>query len=157
MEVHDERIPEERYAEFIANMPEVCVEVVVERDGAVLLARRTNEPAKEEWFWPGSRLYKGEETGEAAHRVAREELGIAVQLDELLGVYSHFWERSAQSDDVSRHTVNVVYRTSPADPDPGIELDDQHDDYRWLDEREPDLHPYVQQYLADADLPAARP
>lgn len=154
MDVRDELLPEEQYAAFIEHMPEVCVELVVERDGEVLLARRENEPASGEWFWPGSRLYKGEETDAAAHRVAAEELDIEVELDGLVGVYSHFWERSAQSEDVSRHTVNVVYRATPTDPDPDVTLDEQHGDYRWLAERNSDLHEYVLQYLDDAGLPA---
>lgn len=149
MEVHDEFVPEDLYADFLERMPEVCVEIVVEQDGAVLLALRDIEPAEGEWFWPGSRLYKGEQTEAAAHRVAREELGIEVEIRGLLGVYSHFWDRSAQSADVSRHTVTVVYRATPTDPDPNLSLDDQHADYRWLDEPEPDLHEYVRRYLTD--------
>lgn len=147
MEVHDEFVPEDLFAEFLERMPQVCVEVVVEYEGSVLLALRENEPAKGEWFWPGSRLYKGEETEAAARRVAREELGIDVEPRELLGVYSHFWDRSAHG--VSRHTVNVVYRVSPVDPDPDVTLDDQHADVRWVDESDPGLHEHVRQYLAD--------
>ena len=41
-------------------MPQPCVDLVVEYEGGILLTRRQNEPAKGEWFWPGSRLYKGE-------------------------------------------------------------------------------------------------
>ena len=59
MEIHDDWVPADTYADFVAHMPQVCVEVVLERDGGVLVARRTNEPAAGEWFWPGSRLYKG--------------------------------------------------------------------------------------------------
>lgn len=153
MEVHDEYLPEEQYAEFVAHMPEVCVEVVLERDGAVLLARRTNEPAKGEWFWPGSRLYKGETTTGAARRVGREELGVDVEVEELLGVHPHFWDRSAQSSDVSRHTVNVVFRVTPASDDSRPALDDQHSDHRWLSGPEPDLHEYVDRYFERFDIP----
>lgn len=152
MEIHDVYLPEELYTEFLANKPEATVEIVLQRRGAVLLAKREIEPAKGEWFWPGSSLYKGEPTEEAAHRVAREELGIEIELGDLLGVYSHFWDRSAQSPDVSRHTVNVVYRAEPVEDDPRIRLDDQHSEYRWVDELEPGLHEYVRTYIEDEDL-----
>lgn len=156
MEIHREYLPEEQYTEFLANMPEICVEVVLQHREAVLLARREIEPAKGEWFWPGSRLYKGERTRQAAHRVAREELGIEIELTDLFGVYSHFWDRSAQSPDVSRHTVNVVYRARPVEDEHRIKLDGQHDEYRWLDELEPDLHEYVRTYVEDGDLLSSR-
>ena len=152
IEVHDEFIPEETYAEFLARMPEVCVEVVVEHGGGVLLAKRENEPAKGEWFWPGGRLYKGEETAAAAERIAAEELGIEVEVVDLLGVYSHFWETSAVGDGPSRHTVNVAYRVAPAAPDPEIVLDDQHSDHRLLTGLEPGLHEYVRRYVEEAGL-----
>ncbi|PSP47656.1 ADP-ribose pyrophosphatase, partial [Halobacteriales archaeon QH_1_68_42] len=61
MEVHDERVPEETFGACLDALPQVCVEVLLERDGRLLVARRTNEPARGEWFWPGGRLYKGEE------------------------------------------------------------------------------------------------
>jgi len=57
-----------------------------------LLTRRQNEPAKGEWFWPGSRLYKGERLDDAAVRVAGEELGLDTVDIKRLGVSEHFWE-----------------------------------------------------------------
>lgn len=153
MDVHDERIPAGRYAAFQRSLPEACVELFVEHDGAALLLRRTNEPAKGRWFWPGGRLYKGEELEAAAHRVARTELGIAVELIDQLGVYSHFWDTSALDGVESRHTVNVVYRAEPAEEPFDLRLDDQHDDCRFVSTVEPDLHPYVRRYLSDAGYP----
>lgn len=148
MEVHDDHVPTERYAAFVEEMPQVCVEVFVEMDDGVLLTKRTNEPAEGEWFWPGSRLYKGEELEAAAHRVAREELGIEVELHGRLGIYAHFWETSAEGP--SRHTVNVVYRATPTDPGAEVALDDQHSAHRLVDGSEPGLHEYVEAYLRDA-------
>jgi colanic acid biosynthesis protein WcaH len=147
MEIHDEYVPEDLFAEFTARMPQVCVEVVLDTEAGILLAKRTNEPAKGEWFWPGGRLYKGEELESAARRVAREELGIGVTVEKHLGVYAHFWETSAVAGEASRHTVNVVFRVTAADPEFEIELDEQHEAYRFLTKREPDLHRYVQDYI----------
>ncbi|MFB6354232.1 MAG: NUDIX domain-containing protein [Halobacteriales archaeon] len=150
MEVVDDPIPEAEYAVCQRSLPEACVEVFLEHDGGVLLARRTNEPARGEWFWPGARLYKGERLDAAARRVAREELGIDVELTGRLGVYSHFWDRSAVDGVDSRHTVNVVFRARPAAAPFEVRLDDQHDAYRFVDGPEPGLHEYVRTYLADA-------
>jgi colanic acid biosynthesis protein WcaH len=160
MEVHDEYVPEETFREFVAEMPQVCVEVVVEReDGAVLLARRTNEPVAGEWFWPGSRLYKGERLADAAERVGREELGTTLAVGDRLGVYEHRWETSREGP--SRHTVNVVFRArfddgggdhgDGSEGTAAVTLDDQHDAARFVHPRDVDdsYHEYVRRYAAD--------
>ncbi|PSQ15875.1 ADP-ribose pyrophosphatase [Halobacteriales archaeon QS_8_69_26] len=152
MDVTDEHIPEERFAECLAVLPQACVEVVLEHDGGVLLARRTNEPAEGEWFWPGGRLYRGERLPDAARRVAREELGIAVGLLGQLGAYGHFWDTASVDGLDSRHTVNVVYHCRPADEDFEIDLDDQHDDYRFVTGVEDWMHEYVREYVEDSGI-----
>lgn len=143
MDVHDESLPEATYTDFISNMPEVCVEVVVQHGGAVLVGERENEPAKGEWFWPGSRLYKGEGLEAAANRVAEEEFDLDVSVEEQLGAFAHRWDTSEQATDVARHTVNVVYLVTPIADEPAPTLDDQHSGYRWLDGPGPSFHEYV--------------
>ncbi|MFB6310260.1 MAG: NUDIX domain-containing protein [Salinirussus sp.] len=148
MPVLDKHVPGERYRAFLESMPQVCVEVVLETERGILLAKRVNHP--EVWFWPGSRLYKGEPVRAAVTRVAKEELGIAVDIREPLGVYAHFWE--AAGGEPSRHTVNLPYRAVPADPPVEISLDDQHEDYRFVTQVEGWMHEYVRQYLTDGNL-----
>jgi len=152
MDVHDEHIPEETFGACLDALPQVCVEVLLVREGRVLVARRTNEPAKGEWFWPGGRLYKGERLDDAARRIGHEELGLDVELDGRVGVYSHFWDTASVDGADSRHTVNVAYRVRQRDPDASVTLDDQHDDYRFVTGDEDGLHEYVRLYLDDLDL-----
>jgi len=151
MDVRDDWIPEDVFAACLERLPQVCVEVVLTHDGGVLLARRTNPPAAGEWFWPGSRLYKGERLEPAARRVAREELGVAVAVERRLGVQEHFWETASPAGAGSRHTVNVVYEVSQTGA-LDVSLDDQHDDWRLVREPEQGLHEYVTRYLAEYDL-----
>lgn len=151
MDVHDEYIPEEVFGACLDRLPQVCVELVVTHEDGVLLARRVNEPAAGEWFWPGSRLYKGERLTDAVDRVARDELGLRVQTEQRLGVHEHFWDTTSVEGADSRHTVNVVYRVHPED-EFAVTLDDQHDDWRLLADPDPGLHEYVQEYLAAHDL-----
>ena len=156
MDVVDDYIDEELFTAFHETMPQVCVEVVLVHDGGVLVARRANEPVKDEWFWPGSRLYKGERLEAAARRVARDELGVDVSVAETLGVEEHFWDRSALGEDVSRHTVNVVFRVRPTDVEPSISLDDQHTDYEFVVEPDERHHEMVHRYFDAYDLPGTR-
>lgn len=111
----------------------------------MLLAKRQNEPAKGEWFWPGSCLRKGGRLHDASHRVASDELGVEINLKGFLGVYEHFWE----DVEPTQHTVNIVYNASPTDAEAVVRLDDQHSEYRWVNEPSETFHPYVNEYLED--------
>jgi len=116
METHDERIPEETFAEFLSRLPQVSVELFLETERGVLLVRRTNEPAKGEWFWPGTRLYKGERFPNAVRRLAKEELGLDVDVGEHLGTYEHFWDTGAfDSVDNTHGERGVQGRTGRTD------------------------------------------
>ncbi|GAA0553093.1 NUDIX domain-containing protein [Halorubrum ejinorense] len=150
MDVHDEYIPEELFSQFISRMPQICVELIFESEEGILVAKRDIEPSI--WFWPGSRLYKGEKLEDAAHRIAEEELGIEVHIIDQYGPYAHFWTDSPTRGSPSRHTVNSVFHVEPARAEYDIVLDEQHSQYRFLTEVEDDLHEYVRLYLEDNDL-----
>jgi colanic acid biosynthesis protein WcaH len=152
MDVHDDQIPDESFAAFLDTMPQVSVEIVLERDGSVLLVKRTNEPAKGEWFWPGTRLYKGESFEHAVRRLARKELGIEVTIHSQVGVCNHFWETANLPSVESTHTVNVVYHGRPAGDIGELTLDDQHDEYRFIDRIAPTLHEHVRRYLNESGI-----
>lgn len=151
MDTHDEWISQEQFSDFLSLMPQVCVELVVTHDGGVLLAKRTIDPAKGEWFWPGGRLYKGETFEAAVHRLAEQELGLDVEIDELLGVKAHFWETDTHADVESRHTVNIIYSVRPAGA-LDVTLDEQHSAYRFFSDVGPEHHEYVRTYVEDFDL-----
>jgi len=152
MDVQDGWIPDDEFATCLGHLPQVCVDLVAAMDGGVLLTRRTNEPAKGEWFWPGGRVYKGERLDAAARRVAREELGLEVTAVSRLGVSEHFWADSAVPGVEERHTVPIVYRVETDASVEDVRLDEQHDDHRILRSREPGLHRYVEAYLDRFDL-----
>jgi mutator protein MutT len=67
--------------------PFVGVGAVIIDGGRVLLAKRTHPPSAGEWSIPGGRLEVGETVREAAVREAREETGLLVEPQELLGVF----------------------------------------------------------------------
>ena len=151
MDLQDEFIPEETFATCLNNVPQPCVDLVVEYDGGILLTRRQKEPAKGEWFWPGSRLYKGERLDDAAVRVASEELGLDAVTVDRLGVSEHFWDVSSVAGVDTRHTVPVVYRVTP-DAGQSITLNEQHDDYRVVTAPPEGANRYVREYFERFDL-----
>src|SRR5205823_1229333 len=68
--------------------PKVATGVVAERDGSILLVRRNHEPMMGRWSFPSGFVDSGEVVPEAAIRETREETGVEVRIDRLLGVYS---------------------------------------------------------------------
>lgn len=152
MDIQDDYISSDLYTNFLERMPQVCVDIFLEKKGKVLLAKRNNEPARGEWFWSRGRLFKGEELNEAVHRIGKEELGISVNIVRRLGVYNHFWETSPFEDVDSVHTVNIVYRVRSKENIENIILDDQHEDYKFVSEIDCDFHVYVKKYLKDSGI-----
>lgn len=148
MPENDKPIPQEQWKTIVANVPLVSVDLVIEYDGGILLGKRENEPAEGEWFVPGGMVLKNERRTEAVHRVADEELGVSVGIDECLGTYEHFYDTSEIEGVDSKHYLATGYRCHFEQDDPALAEDKQH---RALDLFRPpfdrEFHPYVERYL----------
>lgn len=70
--------------------PKVCACVLIEDQGRVLLARRSEgRPEAGRWNLPGGFVDRGEMVEAAAEREVREEVGLDVELGGLVGVFSY--------------------------------------------------------------------
>jgi ADP-ribose pyrophosphatase YjhB (NUDIX family) len=70
--------------------PKLAVGTIVRMpDGRIVLARRAIEPGHGLWVFPGGYVDRGEDVRTAAIREAREEAGIDIRLDGLVGIYSY--------------------------------------------------------------------
>jgi ADP-ribose pyrophosphatase YjhB (NUDIX family) len=67
--------------------PKVSTAVVVESDGGIVLGRRAIEPGYGLWCLPGGFVNDDEDPIEAAARECLEEIGVAVEVTDLLGVF----------------------------------------------------------------------
>lgn len=96
--------------------PKLATAVVVERDGKILLGRRGPGAARAGgWSFPAGFVERGERVEDAAAREAREEIGLKVRIDRLLGLYSSPGETVALA-------VYVAYAES-GEPAAGDDLD----------------------------------
>jgi len=137
-------IPEDDWATIVQSVPIPSIDIVPVVDDGIVLAQRTNEPAKGEWFVPGGRIRKGEKIDDAVHRVAAEELGVDVTIRERLGAFSHFYDVA----DVEGTDKHYVAHGSVADvEEETFELDAQHSDVKVFTQRPDSLHQYVIDYL----------
>jgi len=82
--------------------PKVAAGALIEVEGRVVLVRRGIEPHLGSWTLPAGFAEYGETVEETAIRECREETGLKIELDDLLGVYS-------VNSDFYGHLVLVLY------------------------------------------------
>jgi len=69
--------------------PKLAVAVLLERGGGILLGRRSPSAlAGGKWSFPAGFVDRGERVEDAAIREVREETGLDIRLDALIGLYS---------------------------------------------------------------------
>ena len=97
--------------------PKVVVGVIPERDGRVLLLRRAIEPRHGFWTYPGGFMEIDESVEECAAREAHEEIGVSVQVHDIVGVYSRPGPHPGPG------IVSIVFHGTVAagEPEPGHE------------------------------------
>ncbi|MGZ4195301.1 MAG: NUDIX domain-containing protein [Solirubrobacteraceae bacterium] len=87
-------LPKEEFDAIFSRVPRLTVEVVISSpQRGVLLSLRDIEPCKGMWHLPGGTVRFGEPLVRAVARVARDELGLAVDVGDMLGYIeypSHF-------------------------------------------------------------------
>jgi colanic acid biosynthesis protein WcaH len=128
--------------------------LVNERD-EVLVGRRKNAPARGCLFVPGGRVMKGETLRSALRRVAKQETGLDLALDQVVlqGVYDHMYEDSFFDDSgISTQYVVIACRGFLSSDTP-IVPDQQHDSLRFVPIagllRDPRVHPSTQAYFRE--------
>lgn len=83
-----------------SNPSPVAAAIPIDDRGRIILLRRGFDPGAGRWTFPGGFVDLGESVPDAARREADEELGLAIELDGLVGVYSRPQDR----------VVLIVYR-----------------------------------------------
>jgi 8-oxo-dGTP diphosphatase len=93
----EERMTQDR------KQPALTVDVIVKDGDRVLLVKRKNDPFKGKWALVGGFVEYGERVEEAAKRECREETGLEVELERLVGVYSD------PNRDPRGHVVSICF------------------------------------------------
>ena len=120
----------EFYKSILSIMPIICVDLVIQTEGQVLLIKRNNSPAKDHWWFPGGRIMKGEKIKETAERKALEEVGLLCSYNKILGVEDTYFacEDEMESD---IHTINIICEML-CNKFIEIKLDNNHSKFIWL-------------------------
>jgi 8-oxo-dGTP diphosphatase len=80
------------YGAFFNPKPVACA-IPATADGSLYLMRRGFEPSRGLWTMPGGFVDLGESVEDAAIRETKEEIGVAIEISGLVGVYSRSTDR----------------------------------------------------------------
>jgi len=69
--------------------PKLVAATIFELEGGILLTRRAIEPGYGKWTFPGGFVERGERAEAAAEREALEEVGVEIEVGEIVGLYSY--------------------------------------------------------------------
>jgi colanic acid biosynthesis protein WcaH len=127
-------IKEKMYREIIKKIPTICVDIIIKDEfSRYLLAKRTNNPLRGEWWVVGGRINMGESCLKAAIRKIREELGITLTNLEYVGYYEDQFDNNAFDSNVLYHTISMVFGVT-INRSQLFNLDSQHSEYAWFND-----------------------
>lgn len=157
-----ELLPQDTYAAAHSGLVICCHDVLIVQDGAYLLIRRKNHPAKD-ILWPiGGRLLRGLSNEESLRRRVRRECQLELSDLRYLGTARTLFHTEPFGHGRGTDTLNLMY---VAQGHGTLRLDDLHEAPTWLRPEEltqsflMDLHPYVRDLLtlARGDLSGLPP
>ncbi|WP_285858841.1 NUDIX hydrolase [Paenibacillus sp. MER 99-2] len=79
--------------------------IVLNEEGQILLQRRRDKNA---WGFPGGAMELGESAEETAIREVKEETGVTIFVEKLIGVYTKYFDKYANGDQAQ--TISFFYQ-----------------------------------------------
>jgi colanic acid biosynthesis protein WcaH len=128
-------IPPEKFKEVVQNTPLVSIDLIIENiNGEILVGWRNNHPAKGFWFVPGGRIMKNEKFEDAFHRIALDETGLDLKINDtiFMGIYEHFYpnEDFTGISSFGTHYVVIAFRLKLISSIENLPKE-QHTEYWW--------------------------
>ncbi|MBN9042369.1 MAG: NUDIX hydrolase [Rhizobiales bacterium 62-47] len=108
--------------------PQLAVSAVIFRNDQLLLVRRAREPGRGLYSVPGGRVEHGETLHEAAAREVREETSLAIDIVGFAG-----WREVLPDLAAGRAGHYLVISFAARWRDGEVALNDELDEFRWLD------------------------
>ncbi len=142
-----EIIPENLYQKIITLLPICCVDIIVKKDKSFLLVKRLENPAKNQWWFPGGRLLFNESLLQAVKRKFKEELNIEkFKKIKFLGIKETKFKKGKFGQPV--YSINNVFLVSLAEKECfNIRADKTIAEYKWFNNIQKGFHPYIKKFL----------
>ena len=131
------------YTQIHKSMPIPCGDLVSRKNGQILLIKRKQHPAKDQFWFPGGRIFRNESFEEAAIRLAKNEVGLTINNLKEIGTGNLKFSSDPFNHGCGTHAVTFVYSCTTTDTPL---LDDNHQDYMWWDGTGDNYHQYLTQF-----------
>jgi ADP-ribose pyrophosphatase YjhB (NUDIX family) len=135
-------IPSALYNQIVKLMPIASVEAIIIKDNSMLFLKRNNYPVKDEWWFPGGRIRKGETMQQALYREIKEETGLTIEIIKFVGVYTRIFTQ--------RHDVTIVFLCKCSSSK--VALNEEHAKYKFFKKIPKNTHQYLLQVIEDSKL-----
>ena len=138
------------YSKIHQLLPIACIDLVIFHKSKILLIKRDVEPAKNQYWFPGGRIMRGESFVEAANRIAKSEVGLTISKLTNIGIGNLLFKEDPFGHGLGTHTVSFIYKCQTSNNAPS--LDNNHIDYIWWNGKSGKYHPYVKAFAIKAKL-----
>lgn len=79
----------DEFKSIYSKVPRLAVDLIIQSEQGILLSMRQIPPYKGQWHLPGGTVYYKESIENAVHRFADEEVGVKIEIKELLGYITY--------------------------------------------------------------------
>lgn len=104
--MNNKTFTEEEFKSIYSRVPRLCVEVIIQSSEGILLTLRSLPTWNNQWHLPGGTILFGEKLEDAVKRIAEDELGVSVTVDQMIGVIEY---PSEQKERGYGHGIGVAY------------------------------------------------
>jgi ADP-ribose pyrophosphatase YjhB (NUDIX family) len=106
-------LSQENYDFIYSKSTRLCVDILIEAMGYVILTKRHIEPYKGKFHLPGGRVRFRETVANAIQRIAKDELGTNLKSNMKLVGWMEFLNEKQGGN--KRHTISLVFKCEPID------------------------------------------
>jgi ADP-ribose pyrophosphatase YjhB (NUDIX family) len=99
----------EEFVYIYSRVPRLGVDLIVKKDNGIVLVKRSIDPYKGIWHFPGGTVLFDENIDQAISRIVKDELNLEVLSKNYLGIIEYLYEPDDRFLKKHRHTVCPIF------------------------------------------------
>jgi len=109
----------DEFKTIYSKVPRLCVDLVIQSDEGILMTKRTLPSWFGMWHLPGGTIFYKEAVEQAAKRIAKDEVGLIVQIEKLLGYMEISSEEKGYGWGVNLELLCTIVSGMPVESEQG--------------------------------------